>query len=270
LNYLTEKVVALSGGNTTVDAQTAEKGGSTTQVKLLEAGGEPRKALRFRPKAGDKQNLEMTTKMNMEMKVGEMEPPSMKMPVIKLLMALTVNSITADGDIAYTSLISDVAISDDTDVMPQVADAIKAAFAGIKGMSGTGVMSNRAINKHSDFKLPPEANPQTKQMIEQMKDSLANISSPLPDEAVGPGAKWEVKRPIKAQGMTMQQTATYELVSVEGDRLNVRIKINQSAGKQKVENPTMPGLQIDLEKMSGTGAGHITLDLSHVLPRRER
>ena len=64
----------------------------------------------------------------------------------------------------------------------------------------------------------------------------------------------------------MQQTGTYELVSVEGDRLNLRIKINQSAGKQKVENPTMPGLQIDLEKMSGNGAGHMTLDLSHVLP----
>ena len=268
LNYVTDKIVGLSGGSAASAAGTPSeiKGSSTTQVKLVEAGGQPRKALRLHPKAGDKQNLEMTMKMNMDMKVGEMEPPSMKMPAIKLVMSLAVKSVAANGDIAYDTSVTDVDISDEPGVMPQIADAIKASFSGVKGMAGTGVMSNRGINKKTELKLPPDANPQMKQMMDQMKDSLANLASPLPDEPVGPGAKWEVKMPIKSQGMTIEQTATYELVSVEGDRVTAKSKIGQRAAKQKIDNPAMPGMKIDLDKMSGNGMGQFTLDLSHVLP----
>ena len=70
--------------------------------------------------------------------------------------------------------------------------------------------------------MPPGADAQTRQLMDQMKDSFSSVAAPLPEEAVGPGARWEVKMPIKSQGMTIDQTATYELVSLEGERLTTK------------------------------------------------
>jgi hypothetical protein len=102
--------------------------------------------------------------------------------------------------------------------------------------------------------------------MDQMKDSFANLSSPLPEEAIGPGAKWEVRMPLKSQGMSIDQTTTYELVSLKDDRLNTRVTINQTASKQKVQSPAMPDMKLDLLKMTGTGTGEVSLNLGQILP----
>src|SRR5437867_11002112 len=99
-----------------------------------------------------------------------------------------------------------------------------------------------------------------------MKDAVSTLSIPLPEEAIGPGAKWEVKLPVKSGGMTISQTATYQLASLEGERLAIHSSIAQQATSQKVQNPAMPGLKLDLNKMTGTGKGDLTCDLTQLLP----
>jgi len=72
--------------------------------------------------------------------------------------------------------------------------------------------------------------------------------------------------PLKSQGMTIDQTATYQLVSIQGERLTARSTIAQRASSQKIENPAMPGLKLDLTKMVGNGTSDVTLDLAQLLP----
>jgi hypothetical protein len=279
LNYVAQKVAALTqkpaepaGGITatnTSEAQpkaTAATPSSTTQVKLLEAGAEPRKVLRLHPKAGDKQTLGLTMKMAMETKVGEMEGQAVKMPAMKLTMAVTVNGVSDNGEIAYEIVMGDASVSDEPGVMPQVAEAMKAAFAGVKGMSATATMSSRGLSHGIEFKAPAGSDPQARQLMDQLKDSLSQLTTPLPEEAIGLGAKWEVKTPIKSQGMTMDQTTVSELASLEGDRLTTKNTISQHAANQKVQNPAMPGLKMDLTKMAGKGTGERTIDLGKLLP----
>ena len=91
---------------------------------------------------------------------------------------------------------------------------MKAAFVGIKGLTGTGTVSSRGFSKGVEFKAPAGSNPQARQLMDQMKEFVTQLVAPLPEEAVGPGARWEAKTPLKSQGMTMDQTATYELVTV--------------------------------------------------------
>jgi hypothetical protein len=83
---------------------------------------------------------------------------------------------------------------------------------------------------------------------------------------VGAGAKWEVKMQLKSQGMTINQTATYELVSIDGERFTAKATIAQQAGNQKIQNPAMPGLKLDLTKMTGNGTGDLNCDLAKILP----
>jgi hypothetical protein len=208
----------------------------------------------------------MTVKMAMETKVGEMETPAVKIPAIKMSMEATVKGVAENGDITYEMVMGDMGVSDEPGSTPEVAEAIKSVLTGIKGLSGSGTISSRGFGKGLEFKVPADTNPQARQIMDQMKDMYAQLAVPLPEEAVGPGAKWEVKLPIKAQGMTIDQKATYEVVSLEGERLTTKSAIVQQAANQKVQNPAMPALKMDLTKMVGNGSGERTFDLAHLLP----
>jgi hypothetical protein len=95
-----------------------------------------------------------------------------------------------------------------------------------------------------------------------------DLPVPLPEEAIGKGAKWEFNRPITSQGISMNQAFDFGLVSVNGDQLTVTAALKQTAAKQKIESPAMPGAKIDLNKMTGKGTGEITSDLTQLFPTK--
>src|SRR5207245_1035101 len=97
---------------------------STPQVKLLDAGAEPRKVLRLHPKTGDKQTLNMTMKMAMDIKLGEMQNPAMKLPPMKLTLEVTAKAVSAEGEITYELVMRDASVGDEPEALPQLAEAM--------------------------------------------------------------------------------------------------------------------------------------------------
>jgi len=164
-------------------------------------------------------------------------------------------------------LFSSVDVVPDKDTPPATAAMMKTALAGLQGLSGTAKMSDRGVVKSMDLKVPPEAGAQLGQTLSQMKDSFSSSSTPLPEEAVGAGAKWEYHTRLKSQGMNMDQTMTMELASIDGDTINLRTSITQNAANQMIENPAMQGMKVDLTKLTGTGTGTTSLDLNHLMPQ---
>ncbi len=266
LNYLTKRLTApLAAAAPEARPQpSSEVGGAV--VKLLDPGSEPRSVLRLHPSAGARQTLAMTMTMAMDMKMGDLPSQSLKMPGMKMVMDVTVKNVADNGDISYETVMTEADLTEQEGVMPQLADAMKASFAGLKGLSGTGLISNRGISKAADIKAPSSADPQTRQMIDQMKEAFSRTGVPLPEEGVGIGAKWEARMPIKSQGMTLDQLATYELVSIDGERLNAKSTVSQTASNQKIENPSMPGIKVDLTQMTTKATGEVTVDLTQLLP----
>jgi Family of unknown function (DUF6263) len=235
-------------------------------IKLLEAGAEPRQALRLHPKAGDQGSVTMTMALGVDMQMGQMPGLNMKLPGMKLTLDSKVAEVRPNGDIKYDMVVTDAAITESPEALPQVVEAMKNSFGSMKRITASGLMSAQGVSKEFQMKLPSGSDVQTKQALEQMRETFSRLSSPMPAEPIGAGAKWEVKTPIKSQGMTIQQTATYELVSIEGDRLTLKNTIAQSAAKQKVANPAMPNLKLDLTEMKGEGKGESVADLSRILP----
>jgi hypothetical protein len=202
----------------------------------------------------------------MEVAAGGNEGQPMKLPPIKMVMDTSVKSVSPEGDIAYDMVMSDLTVADDPDAMPQMVEAMKTAMGGLKGMSVTGTMSNRGISKTIEAKTPADASPQARQTIEQMKDSFSNTGVVLPQEDIGRGAKWEVKQKVKSQGMTLDQTTVYELVSIDGDQFTAKTTITQTAANQAIDNPAMQGMKMDLVKLSSKGSGEATVDLGQFVP----
>ena len=271
--YLNEKIGALSekalvAGTNSPDAKAAPAGGGAggDQVKLIEPGAEPRKKLRLHPTEGDKQTLVMNMQMDMEMSVAGNKTPSVKIPPMIMTMEITPTKVSPEGDISYDTVITDATVAEDAEAMPQVTQVLKSSLASIKGMSGSGTITSRGIGKTMELKVPEGADPQVRQMVDQTRDLFSKGTSPMPEEAVGQGAKWEVKMPIKSGGVAIQQTTTTELVSVDGERITTKSLISQTAGKQQIQSPMAPGMKVDLSKMTGSGTGTSTLDMTRLLP----
>jgi len=251
LQYLQGKVAALE--KPAESATPAEGTKSAGAVKLLEPGAEPRAVLRLHPKAGDHQTVVLTVKAATETKMGDMPAPSAKIPAMLLTLDLTVKDVSSEGNCSYELTVSDAAIGDDADVLPQVAEPLKAMLASMKGASGTGTVSSQGENRGMTLKAPAGKEAQGGQILDQLKESMPFLVTPLPEEAVGTGAKWQVNASFKTQGMTLTRSATYQLVSVDGDVL-------------KTSSTMIPGQTLDLIKLTGTGTADRTADLNHVLP----
>jgi hypothetical protein len=255
-----------TAASTAATAKPPAAAAGAPRINLLDAGAEPRKLLRLTPKPGDTQTMGLTLKMGIKMKMGEMEMPPMNLPAISTDTTATVKEVSPTGDITYETTVSEASVADDADAEDQVLEAMKGALNSVKGMSGTGTMSSRGINLTTNMKAPDTANPQVRQTIDQMQESMDRVAAHLPEEAVGVGAKWESRTTPVSQGMTINQTGTYELVAIEGDRITLKIGLTQTAANQKISNPSMPGMKVDVVKMSSKGAGKTILDLSKILP----
>src|SRR5262249_26698764 len=198
--------------------------------------------------------------------MGEMQTPAVKLPAMTLNLELTPTGMTNE-DISYEMVLTEANVADEPGVLPQVADAMKASFEKVKGTSMKGVVSTTGVSKQVDLNISSDAAPESRQALEQMKETFGNLITPFPLEPVGPGAKWENKSKVKTQGMTIDQTMTYELASVEGENMTIKVNFTQSAANQKFESPTMPGMKLNLTKMTGSGAGEKTMDLGHLIAR---
>ena len=262
VNGLAEKITALTAQAAAPPAATnaseAAPGAAATapssakRVKLLDAGAEPRKELRLQPAPDDKQTLTMTLKMG---KAGN----------LKLSLGSTVKHVADNGGITYVLVLNDISL-EGKELAPQAAEFMKNALAAVKGMSATGTVSSQGVGGELKMQAPGGSSALASQFGGQMQDLFGQLVVPLPDEAVGAGAKWAVKKPIKSQGMTIDQAATYELVSLEDGRFTVKSVTTQNAANQTIQNPAMPGMKVSVSKMTAKTTEERTVDLAHVLP----
>jgi hypothetical protein len=209
--------------------------------------------LRLHPAAGDKQALSLT------MKIGKSFNSKMSLDSI-------VKQVGDDGNITYTLVMNDLSMDDVPGMAPAAAEAMKAAFAAAKGMSGTGTVSSQGVSGELKLATANRNDPVLSQLGGQIQELVGQLVVALPAEAVGVGAKWEIKSRIKVQGIPVDQTASYELVSLEGETLTVKGTKAENAANKTIENPAMPGVKITITKLTGRDSVERTVDLTRLLP----
>jgi hypothetical protein len=239
-----------------------------TKVRLLAAGKEPRQALRIKVQPGDTQTAE--TMMNFQMGMGPAGTPVQlaKTPPTKFTTSLTVKNVSADGDIDYELVVDDVEVMNQPGIDPQMLAAMKESLRGAKGLKIVCTMADRGFKKKAEAEIPPGTKPEARESMKQMEDTFSDVATMLPHEPVGIGAKWEVKEKNKSDGMTIDQTSVYELVSIEGTLLTIKSSITETAANQKIANPMVPNGKADLIKMTGAGTENTTIDLTKIMPSK--
>ncbi len=287
LNYTAQKAAACneklnaaaaasgSGGSTTntaaqpqTQAQATARAAPSAEeppvVTLLEPGAEPRKVLRFHPKAGDKQTIAFTVTTTMERKTeGNAQAEAMKAPPLFITLENTVKDVSADGDISYENVITEAAAGEAAAGSQQgIAAAMNAAFSHFKGLTTSGVLSSRGFSKRRDAPRTKSGAaaqvPVAARLLQgQMEVSLTMLTAPLPEEAVGAGGKWEVTMTDRSMGLAK---AVYEIVSMEQERVAAKVTVSISGNPaDTTQNPASGKMKIE-------GTGEVTIELTRILP----
>jgi len=238
-------------------------------VVLSSPGAEPRTPLRYKVTAGQKCSMEMSTVVSVTVSMEAMSMPAMDLPTMKMTADLVVKDVAANGDITYDLAFTGMTAEAQPGMDPSMVAMMQGAAGDITKLKGTVTVSNRGVTKATALDLNAVTDPNLKQVLNQMSGPIQNISMPLPEEAVGVGAKWEVRQAVNAAGIQSFQRNEMEIVKIDGTSVTLRAKSEQTAPAQTVANPMMAGATMDVEKMSGTGTGTIVLRLDGLVPTSE-
>jgi hypothetical protein len=234
-------------------------------VTLLDAGKGPQKQLRFTARKGLKKTCVIRLTMGMSMDLGNGSPIAQGLPTMEMTFDVKVTDITADGDIAYDLVFKRSRTIATPGVSKAVVSAINDAMKSMEGIAGHSTMSNRGFVKDLTLEIPDAVPPQVRQMMDSMKQSFAQLSAPVPEEAVGVGAKWETKTRLAVNGPVIDQTATMTVVALAGNKATLDIKLVQTAKPQKF---TANGIAADLVSYAATGSGRSVFDFVGLMPTK--
>lgn len=238
------------------------------ELKLIDSGAEPRKPLRYKFHLGQAETLEMDMRLAMGMEVGLNKQPETPTPGMRLQVVMTPKALTEAGDLRYTFRLQAVEVLQDPTIPPQMLVAAEAQLTPLTGLTGEAVIDVRGITKEASFVPPPGMSPSLQPVMDNLRYSLRNVASPLPEEAVGRGARWEITTPLNTPGLKLTQISTHTLESLTGDTAKVQLSLRQEAPRQPVTIPgSRDGSTASLESLSSSGTGSMAFDLNRIVPQ---
>lgn len=235
----------------------------TPTLTLLEAGAEPRSALRLKLAVGHKEKG--SVKMSMS---GTSNGTPLPLPNLTMNMAMEVVDVNAKGEARYSMAFGDVSVDVGEGGPPGMKDAMDAAYDLLKRATFGATVTARGETKDVSFQLPDDAPEMMKAALAGTMDNLKDFGPILlPEEPVGVGARWKLAMTMTSGGLTMDQTMLYTLTSRQGDRVELAGVLEQTGKPQEMKNPMLPeGLKMELVSSTATGTAAMTFDLTRLAP----
>jgi hypothetical protein len=235
--------------------------GGAPIIKMVSTGAAPKTALRYAVPAGSKSRTAMDTEMAMTMEMMGMSMPEMKMPTMKMVMDMEITAVAANGDMSFTSGVSSMTY-DTAGADPAMAAALAGASTDLSSLKTSGTMTSRGVTT-SSLDISKIADPALKQMMESASTAVQSMSFPMPEEAVGVGARWEVRQRMASGGIEALTTSTVEVTAIQGSKVSLKVTLNQTAPVQAMKNPALPpDAEINLTSFTGTGTTNTVVDLA--------
>jgi hypothetical protein len=238
---------------------------SAPKITLLDVGAEPRAELRYDLEVGAKEKLTLTMSYSAENRLQAAPPQRLKFPGMRMVFQVEIVETLADDRYRYQFELVDTGL---TDTAGADQTLVKMAGAGLKksvGMRGTAVVDAQGVIREGNLEIPAGLDPSMRVMMESMKSSMEQLSSPLPVKPLGAGARWELRQTLAQAGVSLEQTTTYELVQDAKGKRSLRGAIRQEADRQEVDLPNVE--KAELVSLTATGKSELELDLDRLAPR---
>ena len=203
-------------------------------------------------------------KLSLGMAFSDLPVEVRELPAILMPFELSVREVRANGDVLSEFRCGRVEVVSSPGADPMMADMMKSTCAGVEGVSGAVLLNSRGITLETRLSIPANMDPGAKMVLESLRDAIGQVSFPLPEQAVGVGAKWQMMvRPPEPGGL--DQTTTFTLRALDGDRFEVASEAKMHAGEGMIQmSPGQPPLK--RRSLDSTGSSKLKGDLTHVAP----
>jgi hypothetical protein len=236
-------------------------------VRLVDPGAEPRESLRLTPVVGQREVVAVDMDMQMSMSMAGMALPAMALPTQHFSMAVEVTGINPQGHIAYSAQVLNYSI-DDSDLLPAEAmTSLRSTLSSLTGMTGAVEIDATGRTLSADFSLPDNAPAELQEQISQLQQQATALSMPMPTEAVGVGATWEVLKRTDANGIPVGERTEVTLSGRDGARLTLDSSVQQTVvGEMNGMQGLPPGARVDIARFDSGGSGQAVVELDHLVP----
>jgi len=146
---------------------------------------------------------------------------------------------------------------------PLVATELQTALDGMVGITTTSIVDDRGRVRGAEVDGLAALDPTAASTVQQMTTN-SQFSHPLPEEAVGVGATWQVSQLIPVNGIDVEQVTSYEVLSIDGTVVELALAAEQfvEAGDQLEAG----GATATVLLWEGITSASITLDLTAMVP----
>ena len=247
------------------DSEAATEIAPAPKVTVVSKGEEPRHVLRWRFKKGQTQTIVMLLDMAIEVSVNGESRPRTETPPMEMVMDARIEDITPDDVGLVRFEITKVTLND-TDKFPEtMVSQIEASLDGITDIKGSYHCDRRGFVTNVDIVIPDDAKPAVRKQAETLPNSIRQMVSPLPEEAVGNGAKWTVESTLEVQGIKANQVATISVKRMGLPMLDVAADVDQRAGAQTIVEG---GQTVTMNGLRSKASGDATWNLDALAPGR--
>lgn len=235
-------------------------------IRLLDKGAEPRTVAAYDISKEAPKPLQLAMDVEMGMQSGDLKVPASKMPRMLMVFNFTAGA-RAGADWPVEGKLTKVSLDAHGAQQEQIAKLIGPQLGSVEGLAMSYFIDERGRTRDVSIKLPKKLDGFADQMMTGLEQTADSMSIPLPSEAIGIGAKWEVLARIQANGADLLQLSTYTLEKREGKVLSLDAVVRQFAAKDATNPPGLPeGASARILSYKSQGSGKPVFDLGDVAP----
>jgi hypothetical protein len=255
--------VVLASATVLAGPATAGDGASDPpEVEVLDEGDGPKQELRFAIPSGEVSTVTLTLVTEIRQTQGDASQ-SAKTPPIEFPIEATTTEVSPQGDMTIGYSYGEARIEDDGSLSVDDLDQIREQLDGVAGITGTITISPEGVLLDSTIDTSG-VDPTTRRLLEQLSGQASQLTVPLPEPAVGEGARWAATSTLDAGGITFRQTVRYALRDLDGEKVTLDVRVSQRARRQEIDAPGGSG--VELLGSRAEGRGKTVIDLTVPLP----
>ncbi|HET6417453.1 MAG TPA: hypothetical protein VFG22_14240 [Polyangiales bacterium] len=213
-------------------------------IRILDAGLTPRAPLRYRVPPGASETVYLELVRAQALRVGN-EGGQSGMPPIQLQVQMGPSEPTPEGFIRHPLKITQLRIANEAQKMsPAQREQMEKTLAPLLHVEGWSEMDIQGRVRRSEFRGLEDVPPDLIAMLGNIRTALLTV--PFPDEPLGVRSRWEVERKIQLSGFWADQVATYHIVKMDRNQIELQIAARQSATPQSLANGRLEAYQVSV------------------------
>ena len=187
-------------------------------VKLLDPGREPRRALRYAWHLDQRELMAIELSASIAIDTGSVHSSTQLAP-LEIAIAVEPQTLSPAGDLRFAWHVASAEVGAlDASAAPEMTQGWSAQLVPVAHLSGTASVSSRGVSRSLSVDVGSAGDAgMDQEMVAQVLQMVRDAAAPLPEEPVGPGARWQKVTTLDARNGQAIQNDTFTLVSLQGD-----------------------------------------------------